>query len=164
MAMNKIALLLATLGTLGCSGSTPAANSADGAATPGPSGGTSARGSQCLTDAGTSIDVPANAPARVELRHILVRHGELADPKGATRSREDACLAALDALEALQKGTLDWDAAVARYSDAKDSELGRVAVDELDPAFAGAAFSLEVDQLSYVVETPRGFHVILRRR
>jgi hypothetical protein len=133
MAMNKIALLLAALGTLGCTGSTPAANSADGAATTGPSGGTSARGSQCLTDAGTSIDVPANAPARVELRHI-------------------------------QKGTLDWDSAVARYSDAKDSELGRVAVDELDPAFAGAAFSLEVDQLSYVVETPRGFHVILRRR
>jgi hypothetical protein len=108
--------------------------------------------------------VPSNAPARVELKHLLVRHANLADPKGATRSKEEACLVALDALEALQSGNVDWSAAVAKYSDAKDDDLGRVSVDELDPAFAGAAFSLEVDQLSYVVESPRGFHVILRER
>lgn len=122
------------------------------------------KGQACLTDAATIVAAPPNAPGHVELKHILVRHAELGDPKGATRSKEAACLQALAALEALQAGKLDWSEAVTQYSDSKDDDLGRVSQDELDPAFAGAAFSLEVDQLSYVVESKRGYHVILRER
>lgn len=122
------------------------------------------KGNTCLVDASTAIPIPTNAPARIEVRHILVRHAELSDPKGASRSKEAACLRALDALEALQSGTLDWPQAVDKFSDSKDDDLGRVSPDNLTPTFAGAAFSLEVDQLSYVVETDRGYHVILRDR
>lgn len=141
-----------------CSSGQTAAESPDGAST------RDTRATQCLADAATPIAVPANAPARIEVRHILVRHAELSEPKGASRSKPAACLRALDALDALQSGDVDWPGAVAKYSDSKDDDLGRVSTDELDPAFAGAAFTLEVDQLSYVVETPRGFHVILRER
>lgn len=122
------------------------------------------KGQTCLVDAATLVALPPNAPTHIEVKHILVRHAELGDPKGATRTKEAACLQALSALEALQAGKLDWSEAVTRYSDSKDDDLGRVNPDELDPAFAGAAFSLEVDQLSYVVETKRGYHVILRER
>jgi PPIC-type PPIASE domain len=138
---------------LSCSSSTPPV-----AAAP------KSKGAVCLADARPASEPPRDAPARIEVRHILVRHSELSDPKGASRSREAACLQALQALEALQGGTLDWDAAVARFSDTQEHDLGRVAVDDLNPDFAGAAFSLEVDQLSYVTETDRGFHVILRTR
>lgn len=125
---------------------------------------THSKGHTCLVDASTAIPIPTEAPARIEVRHILVRHAELADPKGASRSKEAACLRALDALEALQSGALDWPEAVGKFSDTKEDDLGRVNPDDLNPAFAGAAFSLEVDQLSYVVETDRGYHVILRER
>jgi len=47
---------------------------------------------------------------------------------------------------------------------ATDGVLFGVAQSDLHPAFAGAAFSLQVDELSYVVETPRGFHVIWRKK
>lgn len=159
MAMTRLGLSIAVLAAA-CSGGQPPAVSPDSEG----SKGSTTRGQQCLTDAGTLLVAPADAPARVEVRHILVRHAELTDPKGASRTKEAACLQALAAIEALQSGTVDWATAVAKYSDSKDDDLGRVASDELDPAFAGAAFSLELDQLSYVVETPRGFHVILRER
>lgn len=120
--------------------------------------------SQCIEDADATESIPANAPAKVDVRHILVRHVALPDPRGATRSRQEACERALSALEALKSGDVEWAKAVEQFSDAKDDNLGRVAPDELNPKFAAAAFSLDVDQLSYVIETDRGFHVIWRER
>jgi parvulin-like peptidyl-prolyl isomerase len=119
-------------------------------------------GAQCLVDAAEPREVPANAPRRVKVSHLLVRHAELGDAKGATRGREEACLRALSALDALKQGT-EWDEVVKRYSDSPDADLGWVTQEDVEPRFAGAAFELEAQQLSYVVETPRGFHVILRR-
>jgi parvulin-like peptidyl-prolyl isomerase len=57
----------------------------------------------------------------------------------------------------------DWDETVKEYSDARNDVLGRVSFDELTTDFANAAFALEANQLSYVVETNRGFHIILRK-
>lgn len=122
------------------------------------------KGAQCLADAAADYSPPSNAPARIEVSHILVRHIDLTDPKGATRNKEAACLRALSALEALQESKMDWNEAVTTFSDSSDDSLGRVAFDELNPRFAGAAFALDVDELSYVVETDRGFHLILRNR
>lgn len=118
-------------------------------------------GARCLRDATAARHPSADAPERIEVRHILVRHEGLARPEGATRTREEACLYALEALQALEAGT-EWDAVVLKFSDAKTDDLGRVARDELSAPFADAAFELESGQLSYVVESDRGFHVILR--
>jgi parvulin-like peptidyl-prolyl isomerase len=71
---------------------------------------------------------------------------------------------ALKALDALKAGTA-WADAVEEYSDApgpNHGDLGRVSREDLDPSFAAAAFSLDVSEISYVVESFRGFHVIMR--
>jgi hypothetical protein len=151
---------------LACGSSTPPADA------PG-HGGTSSEpieGSaeaQCLDAANREREPGADEPLRVGLKHILVRHAESRRQDASiTRTRGLACLRALDALEALEAGA-DWESTVAQYSDEKGAKtrqgsLGSVTRDDLDPAFANAAFALEVDQLSYVVESPAGFHIILR--
>ncbi len=148
--------LLSTLTALllACSGRAP--NTASSAA---PGGSSAAE--QCLADARAPRHPSPDAPERIELRHILVRHRELARPEGATRTAAEACLRALEALQQLQHGS-DWSTVALEFSDAKNSDLGLVSRDELSPPFADAAFELESGELSYVVETDRGFHVIAR--
>ncbi len=122
------------------------------------------KGKQCLKDAAAPRELGPNAPNRIEVSHILVRHDGLERPQGATRSPEEACLRALKALEVLQGGA-EWDEVVEKYSDASGAtmgSLGYVSQPDVDPKFADAAFNLEVNELSYVVETDRGFHIILR--
>jgi parvulin-like peptidyl-prolyl isomerase len=124
--------------------------------------GAKSAGAQCLDDANAPRTPPPGAPDRIEVRQILVRHRELARPDGATETREQACLLALEALQQLQGGA-DWAVVVEKFSDASSDDLGRVSRDELSPAFADAAFELGSGELSYVVESDRGFHVILRK-
>jgi parvulin-like peptidyl-prolyl isomerase len=143
---------------LGCGGAASPAKSADG-------NQTEDRTTQCLRDAAAPREPKANAPESITVSHVLVRHRDLERPLGAKRTRGEACLRALDALERLKAG-LDWAAAVKQFSDAPgpdDGSLGKVTREQLDPAFASAAFALDVEELSYVVESPRGYHVILRR-
>ena len=100
------------------------------------------------------------------IAHILVRHRELKRPHGATRTREKACRRATKARNVLLDGALSWEEAVEKYSDApgaNEGSLGKVSRDELNKAFAEAAFALDVDELSYVVESNSGYHIILRQ-
>jgi peptidyl-prolyl cis-trans isomerase NIMA-interacting 1 len=122
---------------------------------------TTSPGQQCLEDARSKRTPAAAAPRRIRVAHILVRHTELKDPAGATRAPEAACLRALEALNKL-KGGADWEPVATEFSDSKTSDLGSITKEDVTPAFADAAFELDVNQLSYVVETDRGFHVILR--
>jgi parvulin-like peptidyl-prolyl isomerase len=119
---------------------------------------------QCIADADAPRSASGVRPDKIHARHILVRHAELDHPRGATRSRGEACLRALDALHALQGGAT-WDETVKEYSDAPGAtmgDIGDIGPDDVKKPFADAAFALDVDQLSYVVETDAGFHIILR--
>jgi parvulin-like peptidyl-prolyl isomerase len=119
-------------------------------------------GQQCLEDAQALREPKESAPLTIHVSHILVRHKDLRRPEGATRTREQACLRALEALHALAAGK-DWDEVVREYSDANNDALGRVHREDLATDFANAAFALDVNEISYVVETSRGFHIILRK-
>jgi peptidyl-prolyl cis-trans isomerase NIMA-interacting 1 len=145
---------------LGCGGSQPSAEAPDDQAEESAPLGKAA---QCLADAEAMREPKPDAPEVIDVSHILVRHRDLKEPHGATRTREEACLRALDALQALQANG-DWNAVALEYTDAKNDVLGRVRADELTTEFANAAFALEPNELSYVVETSRGFHIILRKR
>jgi hypothetical protein len=123
-------------------------------------------GMQCIMDAETVLNPPADAPGRIDAAHILVRHAGVANPGDATRTREEACLRALEARQKLLSG-VSWDDVFEEYSDARGAaggELYQVSQDDLARPFAGAAFSLKVDELSYPVETNRGFHIIWRKK
>jgi peptidyl-prolyl cis-trans isomerase NIMA-interacting 1 len=167
--MRSWILVLAAGQALGCGGSGALPATSASAASPtetSPTGGasSSAEGAACLEAAAAPREPPADAPVTIRVSHILVRHAELDHPDGATRSREEACLRALEARKALEGGG-EWDSVAEQYSDAFDAmkgSLGSVSADQLDQDFASAAFALAPNEMSYVVETPRGFHIIFR--
>jgi hypothetical protein len=123
-------------------------------------------GEQCIEQANIVQTPPTDAPERVDLAAITVRHAALKDAGNVIWTREEACLRAAEARKKLLAGT-DWETVFNEYSDAKGAaggDLFGVTQGDLEPAFAGAAFSLKVDELSYPVESKRGFHVIWRKK
>ena len=123
-------------------------------------------GIQCIDKAKIERQPPADAPTHIDVAHIVVRHAGVRNAGDVIRTREEACLRAEAAREKLLASG-DWDAVYEEYSDSKGAAEGvlyNVTQGSLDSAFAGAAFSLEVDALSHVVETSRGFHVIWRKK
>jgi NIMA-interacting peptidyl-prolyl cis-trans isomerase 1 len=156
-------LWLATLVFMGCGGAPPrSADSSDLALMVGGKD----QGMQCIRDAEVVRRAPADAPERIDLAHIVVRHAGVKDAGDVTRTREEACLRAIEAREKLFGGG-EWEAVYSEYSDSKGATQGvlyDVTEGSLDQQFAGAAFSLQVDELSHPVETKRGFHIIWRKK
>jgi NIMA-interacting peptidyl-prolyl cis-trans isomerase 1 len=121
----------------------------------------------CLAVAGGKREHKASEPDRISVKHVLVRYaGAKRAPETITRTREQACLRAQEALTKLKEGTSFADV-VARYSDesgaaTREGSLGTIQRTDVAPGFADAAFELGIREVSEVVETPFGFHVILR--
>jgi parvulin-like peptidyl-prolyl isomerase len=109
----------------------------------------------------------AAQPKQVGAKHILIMHAQSkAKPDNVTRSREDARRRAEEALTKLRIGA-DFDALVKEYTDEpggaeRGGDLGLFDRSTMVKTFADAAFALEVGQVSGVVETVYGFHVIKR--
>jgi hypothetical protein len=123
-------------------------------------------GLKCLDLAKVPRAVSPNAPARMDVAHIVVRYAGLRDSERITLTREEACLRAAEVRDKLLAGG-DWDKLYEEYSDTKDAMKGvfrSVSQDNLETAFGDTAFSLKVDELSQVVETDKGFHVIWRMK
>jgi hypothetical protein len=162
LGSTRLAILLAAVG---CGGS-PTPPPAPGGAGAKDAAHEEDRGARCLAEAGAAAELAADAPLRITVSHVLVKHAGAERPAGASRSREQACLRAAEALEQLKKGT-SFEEVVASYSDepgaaTRAGSLGPIEPTDVDPAFAAAAFALELQQVSHVVETEFGFHVILR--
>jgi parvulin-like peptidyl-prolyl isomerase len=109
------------------------------------------------------------APTEIAAQHILVAYrGAERAPAGVTRSKAEAKARAAE-VDAKAKGGEDFTGLVAQYSDdpgAKDrmGSLGKFSRGKMDKAFSDAAFQLRVDEVSDVVETKFGFHVIKRNQ
>lgn len=114
------------------------------------------------------IEAPDGGPTQIGARHILVsyRGAQRAAPE-VTRSKEEArTLAERVAREA--DGGADWQALWEQHSNEpggqRGGDLGLFGRGQMVPAFEHAAFELQVGQVSEVIETPFGFHVIQRTK
>lgn len=147
--------------TLACGGA------AKGPSAPAAAGDAASPAQRCLAAANVQHDRSPSEPSRITAKHILVRYGGAKHaPDSVTRTREQACLRAQEALDHLKKGT-DFANVVAQYSDesgaaTRAGSLGAIERSDVAPSFADAAFELQMHEVSDVVETPFGFHVILR--
>jgi parvulin-like peptidyl-prolyl isomerase len=109
----------------------------------------------------------APVPDTIIAQHILVAYKTAKRvPKGVTRSKTEAKARAAEALAKIRSGTAFEDA-VKQYSDDAGSadrmgSVGKFHRSDMDPAFSSAAFALGVGQVSDLVETPFGFHIIKR--
>jgi peptidyl-prolyl cis-trans isomerase NIMA-interacting 1 len=109
----------------------------------------------------------ASQPQQVGARHVLVMHASSrAKPDNVTRTRQQALDRAQECLRKARAG-VDFSELVAKYSDEpgaaeRGGDLGLFKRDAMVQAFSDAAFALKVGEISEVVETPYGFHVIQR--
>ena len=165
-ALPRIPILLATTfvsSAFACGGAPSGAVSAPGSKT----SNSESAAERCLASADAKRERKASEPDRISVKHVLVRYaGAKRTPEAVTRTREQACLRAEEALTKLKEG-MSFAQVVALYSDesgaaTREGSIGAIERRDVAPAFADAAFELGIKEVSAVVETPFGFHVILR--
>jgi parvulin-like peptidyl-prolyl isomerase len=124
--------------------------------------------------AADSAPPPAPAPTpppqdeqKVGASHVLIQYkGSMRAAPTITRSKEEAKKLATEIMAKAKKGQ-DFAGLAKQYSDepgAKDraGALGKFARGMMVKPFADAAFALQPGEISSVVETDFGFHVIKR--
>lgn len=111
---------------------------------------------------------PPPGPERIAARHILIAHEGSARQMGEIqRTEAEARALAERVAEQARASDADWDALAAQHTDEpggaeRGGDLGTFERGSMVPAFERAAFGLEVGEVSDVVQTPFGFHVITR--
>ncbi|MDB4986310.1 MAG: Periplasmic thiol disulfide interchange protein DsbA [Myxococcaceae bacterium] len=101
------------------------------------------------------------------VRHILIEYkGARGAQPFVTRTKEQAKLRASEVRARLIKERLPFAKLAAEASDcpskSEGGELGRFTRGDLEPQLELALFALEPGQVSEVVESPFGFHILLR--
>jgi NIMA-interacting peptidyl-prolyl cis-trans isomerase 1 len=100
-------------------------------------------------------------------KHVLVMHDKSErKPEGITRPRDEAKKRAEECLAKIRGGA-EFDAIVVECSDEpgaakRGGDLGTFQRRAMVKEFADAAFGLRVGEVSDVVESPFGFHIIKR--
>lgn len=122
---------------------------------------------RCLAVASAKRERKPSEPRKITAKHLLVKYaGAKSAAEAVTRSREQACLRAEEALKKLQAGA-PFGEIVAAYSEergaaTREGSVGAIERGDVVPPFADAAFELSIGEASQVVESAYGFHVILR--
>jgi peptidyl-prolyl cis-trans isomerase SurA len=103
----------------------------------------------------------------IAARHILIMHTESTrKPPTITRTKEEAKKVIEEVLKKLQQENADFAALAKEYSDcpskAKGGDLGTFGKGRMAPPFEEAAFALKVGEVSIIVETGFGYHIIER--
>lgn len=106
-------------------------------------------------------------PSEIAASHILIAYrGAMRAAPYVQRSKEEAVALAEELRGRALKGE-DFAALAQEYSDdrgsaAQGGSLGKFRREQMVPEFSSAAFALEVGDVSAVVESGFGFHVIQR--
>lgn len=109
----------------------------------------------------------ARQPTEIGARHVLIMHAQSkSKPPNVTRTRDEARTRAEQVVIKAHSGT-PFEELVNEYSDEPGSaerkgDLGVFDRAQMVKPFADAAFSLQVGEVSGIVETPFGFHIIKR--
>ncbi|MEO7331007.1 MAG: peptidylprolyl isomerase [Minicystis sp.] len=145
-----------------------------GGASSSPAASSSAAAVASISAAPAASSAPApmvSAPPRevAGASQVLVAYkgAELA-PKGVTRAKGDAKKIAEEALKKIKKDGAAFEEIAKKYSDDASKNaggaIGNFERNAMPEAFSKATFDLKVGEISDVVETPRGFHIIKRTR
>jgi NIMA-interacting peptidyl-prolyl cis-trans isomerase 1 len=138
-------------------------------------GTTSSPSSTGTSDPSGSAATPPRAPAaaneedpkRIGARHVLVQFmGSDRAGKSVLRTKEQALVLAQEVLKRARAGE-DLGRLAVEYSDepnagARGGSLGRFSKGQMVGAFEAVAFKLRVGEISDIVETPFGYHIIQR--
>jgi NIMA-interacting peptidyl-prolyl cis-trans isomerase 1 len=110
-------------------------------------------------------------PAQVRASHILVKHAGSRRPASwrdphITCSKQEALAKLAKIREDIVAGRADFASVAAAESDcssaAKGGDLGVFGPGQMQKPFEDAAFGLRVGELSGVVDTDSGVHIVLR--
>ncbi len=115
------------------------------------------------------VPPPTAQGERIGASHILVMYaGSSRAPQTVTRSRDEARARAAEVLRRARGGE-DFADLARNFSDEpgagpRGGDLGVFGRGMMVPAFEAGAFALSVGEISEIVETPFGFHVIRRNQ
>lgn len=119
---------------------------------------------------GPTVDPPEPEREIAGAAHVLIAFkGSLGAPKTITRTKADAKKRAEEAHKKLVDKKATFEELVKQYSDDElslktEGKIGNFERGVMAPAFESATFALKVDEVSEVVETSRGFHIIRRTK
>lgn len=111
---------------------------------------------------------PPTGPERIAAKHILIGYADSPRSVGnITRSEAEAIQLAEQVLREARAEDADWDALAAKYTDEEagkntGGDLGKFGRGQMVPSFERAAFALKVGEISEIVKSPFGFHIIRR--
>lgn len=113
---------------------------------------------------------PQLPPDTFGAKHVLVMHKDSRRvPPGITRTKEEALARAKEALAKAKAPGAKFEDVVASYSDepnaaARGGNLGNFRKGAMVKEFQDGLEATKVGEISDIVETPFGYHVILRTR
>ncbi len=101
----------------------------------------------------------------INVRHIMISHDEV-KLKSPTRSKQEAMILINKIQKMLQDKGGDFANLAKKYSDCSSKNaggnLGLITPGKMMPAFEKVAFTLKENEISDVVETEYGYHIIQR--
>mmetsp|Transcript_37474 Transcript_37474/g.94156 ORF Transcript_37474/g.94156 Transcript_37474/m.94156 type:complete len:155 (+) Transcript_37474:71-535(+) len=113
----------------------------------------------------------AHSEGEVRVSHLLVKHKDSRRPSSwrednITRTKEEAVSILKEYRDKISSGNATFQDLASKYSDCssakREGDLGFFGRGTMHPPFEDAAFALQVDELSPIVETASGVHIILR--
>jgi peptidyl-prolyl cis-trans isomerase C len=108
-----------------------------------------------------NIDLYYNNETKIEVSHILI----MAEPRN--RTEEEAYVLAQDVLAMVDENHSNFGELAVEYSDDPSAvfnsgNIGYIAYSDVVSDFADAAFALEVGEMSDIVNSSFGYHIILK--